>query len=187
MPDKFYTPVSVPRLSNNPTPADSGFVKIFATDDGRIFSKDAEGIENDLTNEDRLTALETRKKVIQSTSVVNRNLDEAFIVDPVRDSFVAYTVRTVSTISASVTPVSARLQISEDGVNFQTVASSENASLISLGGLLSISLLQDSSSQLSAMVPAGFNVRIETEGQIPPANVITITNAAETLFDISLR
>lgn len=187
MPDKFYTPISIPRLPNPTEPADAGFVKLFATPDGRVFSKDSDGIENDLTNEDRLTALETRKEIIQSTSLVSRNLDEAFVVDPVRDSFVAYTVRTVATVSASVTPVSARLQISEDGVNFQTVASSENASAISVLGFLSISLLQDSSSQLSAMVPAGFTVRIETEGQLPPLNIITITNAAETLFDISIR
>jgi hypothetical protein len=183
---KFTKPVKIPSVDTSLVETEEGFASLYARSDGRVFAKTNTGEDQDLTNESRISALENRKTIISSSNSTNRALDTSFVIDTERDSYVNYTVRTVATIAASVAPISAALQISPDGVNFSTVATSENASLISLGGLLSISLLQDSSTPLTAMVPAGFTVRIQTTGQVPPANTITLTNAHETIFDISI-
>jgi len=133
---------------------------------------------------DALEALELKRTPIESERSINRSLDTSFVVDSDRDSYVSYNLRVLSAISASVSPISAVLEISQDGVNFTEVAQASQASSISLGGVVSISLLQDYTTQLSGMVPAGYTVRIRTVGQLPPANTITYSSGHETKFDV---
>lgn len=138
----------------------------------------------------RLDALEAnstptlKRTPIESSGVVTRTLDNTFVVDPDRDAYVSYNLRVVATLSVSASPISAALEVSQDGVNFVTVAEAAQASTVSLGGLLSINLLQDYTTQLAGMIPAGSTVRIRTVGQLPPANTITFSNGHETILDI---
>jgi hypothetical protein len=133
---------------------------------------------------DALEALELKRTPIESESSVTRALDTTFVVDSDRDAYVSYNLRVVAVLAASAAPISAVLEISQNGVNFTTVAQAAQASTISLGGLLSINLLQDYTTQLAGMIPAGYTVRIRTLGQLPPANTIVFSTGHETLFDI---
>ena len=138
----------------------------------------------------RLDALEAnstptlKRTPIESSGVATRPLDVNFTVDPDRDAYVSYNLRVVATLSVSPSPISAALEVSQDGVNFVTLAEAAQASTVSLGGLLSINLLQDYTTQLAGMIPAGSVVRIRTVGQLPPANTITFSNGHETILDI---
>ena len=138
----------------------------------------------------RLDALEAnstptlKRTPIESSGVATRPLDVNFTVDPDRDAYVSYNLRVVATLSVSPSPISAALEVSQDGVNFVTLAEAAQASTVSLGGLLSINLLQDYTTQLAGMIPAGSVVRIRTVGQLPPANTITFSNGHETILNI---
>ena len=50
MADKIYTPISVPELPSSPSAPTSGYQKIYAKTDGKLYSKDSSDVETQLTN-----------------------------------------------------------------------------------------------------------------------------------------
>lgn len=50
MADKSTTPISIPELSSAPANPESGYQKIYAKSDGKLYVKTSAGTETDLTN-----------------------------------------------------------------------------------------------------------------------------------------
>jgi microcystin-dependent protein len=48
--DKIYNPLSVPELSSSPSAPSSGYQKIYAKTDGKLYVKDSSDTETELTN-----------------------------------------------------------------------------------------------------------------------------------------
>lgn len=199
MPDKFYTPVSIPRLPTNAEPADAGFVKLFSKDDGRMFSKDAEGNEIDLTNRDEIVELDGRAdetdveqaqqdNQLDAVAIVNaiqdqrlddilqvpthieynadRPLNVAFQISDASDVFVNYTIRATYTVTVNASTARVYLEISDDGTNFKEISRWSDNALLSLGGLLDISLLQSQEFTLTGLIPKGYFVRLTTDNSV---------------------
>jgi hypothetical protein len=50
MADKVYNPISVPELSSSPSAPSSGYQKIYAKTNGKLYAKNSADVETELTN-----------------------------------------------------------------------------------------------------------------------------------------
>lgn len=50
MSDKLTTPISIPELSSSPSNPGSGYQKIYAKTDGKLYVRNSSGTETQLTN-----------------------------------------------------------------------------------------------------------------------------------------
>ena len=69
MADKLSTPISIPELSSSPSNPASGYQKIYAKTDGKLYVRDSSGTETELTNVSGSGISEAKSLMISSLRI----------------------------------------------------------------------------------------------------------------------